>query len=41
MRQYVAEGNKDSFYKGLPQRLSKSMKEQVYLNTQKGLFLPQ
>ena len=37
MRQYVAEGNTDSFYKGLPQRLTKSMKEQVYLNTQKGM----
>ena len=37
MRQYVAEGNKESFYNGLPQRLTASMKEQVFLNTQKGL----
>jgi len=39
MRQYVTEGNKDSFYQNLPRRLTANMKEQIYLNTQEGLHL--
>ena len=37
MRQYVAEGNEARFYKYLPSHLTLDMKEQVFLNTQKGL----
>lgn len=39
MRQYVAEGNKDSFYRSLPSRLTTSMREQIYLCTLEGLHL--
>ena len=41
MRQYVMEGDTESFYNGLPQRLTKRMREQLYLHTEKGLKINQ
>ncbi len=37
MRNYVLEGKKEKFLKGLPNRLNSSMKEKVYLQTEKGM----